>query len=214
MGQALLKCLAQSALVCLVRRTPVSSPRAVTIAGDIARPRLGLSHAAYNDLAKRIDVVIHAAAVTDFTQPDAAIHEANVNGTRNVLEFAAKANAPIYYVGTAFSAKAGQANGFPANAYEVSKGMAELAVKQSGVPSVIIRPSIIIGASNTGEIARTQGFHLIMRLLAEDQLPVLPIAPAMQHAYLDFIPQDVVARVIAGLIARGDSNGEYWLTQG
>src|SRR5262245_51134122 len=108
MGQALLKCLGQSALVCLVRRTPVSSPNAVIIAGDISRPRLGLDQANYNDLAKRVDVVIHAAAVTDFTQPHAAIHGANVDGTRNVLEFAAKANVPLYYVGTAFSAKAGQ----------------------------------------------------------------------------------------------------------
>ena len=213
-GQALLKCLTESTIVCLVRRTPVHSPNAVSVTGDVSLPRLGLSRGEYANLAKRIDVVIHCAAVTDFSQPQAAIVQANVDGTRHMLELAATANVPLYYIGTAFSGSVGQANGFAANAYELSKGMAEAVVKASGVPNVIIRPSIIIGDSKTGEIARAQGFHLIMKLLAEESLPVLPIAPAMQHGYLDFIPQDVVARIIAGLVIRGDSKGEYWLTQG
>lgn len=208
-GQALLKCFTDSTLFCLVRRRRVDFPNAILIHGDVSRPRLGLSREDYAEIARHIDAVVHSAAVTDFNQSQEVMTRTNIDGTHNVLQLAATAGVPLYYVGTAYSS-VGQA-GFAANAYELSKRAAEAAVRASGVPSVIVRPSIIVGDSTTGEIGRAQGFHFILRLLARNLLPLVPATP---NAYVDFISQDLVARIIADLVKRGQTGVEYWLTQG
>jgi nucleoside-diphosphate-sugar epimerase len=211
LGQALQKSFADSTLFCLVRRNSVSAPNAVPIFGDIAQPRLGLSRSDYAELTQDTDLVIHAAAVTDFNQPEDVINQTNVDGTRNVVEFAAAAKVPLYYVSTAFSQEFGNAGDFGANAYELSKQAAEVVVRTSGIPSLILRPSIVVGDSSTGAIGRSQGFHFMLKLICKGFFPLGPAAPG---SYVDTIPRDVVARIIAALVERGDASGEVWLTLG
>ncbi|MDB5502868.1 MAG: Male sterility domain protein [Tardiphaga sp.] len=210
-GQALIARLPWAQLYCLVRRTPVSGRNIQPIAGDISLPRLGLTRSEYVELAGRINLVVHAAAITDFEQPQDTINQTNVEGTQNIIELACTASVPLYYIGTAFSETRTSIGGFDANSYEISKRAAEQVVRSSGVPHVILRPSVVVGDSRTGAISRFQGFHLVMGLLLRGLLPMAPAAPS---SYIDFVPQDLVARIIAGLIERGDTHGEHWLTLG
>jgi nucleoside-diphosphate-sugar epimerase len=211
-GQALLEKLRGHTLICLVRRTPVAGPQVECLRGDIAQPYLGLDRADFDNLACRIDGIVHAAAITDFAQSAEAIHQANVDGVRHVLELAAAARVPFYHISTAFVHPSVQGYGEQgAHAYQRSKRAAEELVRRSGLPATIIRPSIVIGDSRTGEIASFQGLHLIASLLLKGLLPLLPLAP---QARLDFVPQDLVAGVIADLIERNHSGGEWWVTAG
>lgn len=210
-GQALMGTLQNSRLFCLVRRSAVAGPNIVQIPGDISRPRLGLTRSEYVELAGRINLVVHAAAITDFELDQQIIFQTNVEGTKNMLELASTADVPLYYIGTAFSETRTNGNHFAANAYEISKRIAEETVRSSGVSTVIIRPSIVVGDSTTGAISRFQGFHYILGLLFRGMLPLSPAGP---DSYIDFVPQDLVARIIAGLIERGDTSGEHWLTLG
>jgi nucleoside-diphosphate-sugar epimerase len=210
-GQALIACLRDAKLFCLARRNPVRGANVIQLAGDITRPRLGLTRSEYIELAGRIDLVIHAAAITDFAQPPEVIMQTNLDGTRNTMELADAANVPFYYVGTAFTHTRINTTLFDANAYETSKRAAEQLVRSGTTPHVIIRPSVVVGDSATGAISRFQGFHYIIGLLFKG---LLPLGPAGPNAYVDFIPQDLVARVIAGLIERRETRGEYWLTLG
>ena len=211
-GQALLEKLRGHSVICLVRRTPVAGPHVESLPGDIARPYLGLDRAAFGDLARRIDGIVHAAAITDFAQPAAAIHQANVDGVRHVLELSAAARVPLYHISTAFVHPSVQGYGEQgAQAYQQSKRAAEELVRRSGLPATIIRPSIVIGDSETGTIASFQGLHLIASLLLKGLLPALPLTP---RSRLDVVPQDLVAGVIADLIERGHSGGECWVTAG
>lgn len=214
LGQALQQRLAHLTLFCPVRRTPVSGANVVAVPSDVSRLRLGLTRSDYAALTRRIQLVIHAAAVTDFRQPEDVIAQTNVEGTKNVLDFAAAANVPIYYVGTAFCENQGANGAHPTNAYEQSKRAAEAVVRSSGIPSVILRPSIIMGDSATGAIGRFQGFHFILSLFLRGFLPLLPFGTGTLQSYVDFVPQDLVARVIAALVERGDCSGDYWLTAG
>src|ERR671929_130064 len=172
-GQALLPTLADSTTICLVHRSPVSGPNVECLPGDIAAPRLGLSRTAFADLASRIDCIIHSAAVTHFGQAEDAIRCANVEGTANVLELAARARVPVYHVSTAFVRVRSHSTQEP-NAYELSKRDGDELVRTSGLPAAILRPSLVIGDSATGQIAHFQGIYLMLGMFLKGLLPVVP----------------------------------------
>lgn len=207
-GQALLAQLGTERVICLTRQRPVSQANVTTVAGDIRQPRLGLDEESYRALAQQVDWVIHAAAITDFAQPWETLYACNVAGTRNVLDFAAAAAVPMLYVSTAF---VHPRPGYTFNRYERSKQMAEALVLANNVPVTIVRPSIIIGDSQTGEMCKQQGIHRVIRLLLKG---VLPAVPGTADSVLDVVPQDRVAEAIWRLVRQGVVGGEYWLTAG
>src|SRR5262245_10839794 len=87
-GQALIPRLVDhgaSDVICLTHRSVIGARSrnrhagsVSTVQGDVARPDLGLGAREYRELAARIDSVVHAAAVTDFAQPDETLQRINV----------------------------------------------------------------------------------------------------------------------------------------
>ncbi len=65
--------------------------RVEVVCGDIRLPQFGLSGEKYAEIAQRVTHVIHTAADWRFL-PLEHLRKTNVEGTRNVLEFARKAN--------------------------------------------------------------------------------------------------------------------------
>ena len=143
--------------------------------GDIVQPGLGLST---DDLAilDSVNEVWHLAASTSFDDREmAAIYEGNVIGTQNVLATARNLQKldRFVYVSTAYVAGTNPGpiseDEMPAqigfrNAYEATKWEAEQTVRQSELPFVIFRPSIIMGDSWTydpqGERRMIYGYML------------------------------------------------------
>lgn len=207
-GQALLQQLSNSTVICLTRRQAVNGANVIAIPGDVAQPKLGLSDQLFHSLAHRVDAIVHSAAITDFTRPLDELRRSNVDGVRHILDFAKAANAPLIHVGTAFIHARG---GYALNNYETSKLEAEQVIRASGVPTVIVRPSIVIGDSQTGAITQFQGVHRIFRMFIKEMLPVVPGA---HGSYIDYVPQDSVAAAIQALLAYQVTEGEYWLTAG
>ncbi len=211
-GQALLEKLSDHTIICLTHRKSIAAPNIVSLKGDVTQPRFGLSHDEFNSLAQRVDYIVHTAAITDFSRPDEIVSRTNIDGTRNVLELGKIAQAGLFYVSTAFVHPHNQTvDSDITYAYMHSKQEAEQMVRESGLPYTIIRPSIVLGDSQTGVIAKYQGFHLMIGLIVMELLPVLPVSP--QH-YVDFVPQDLVANVVAELINQDQVGGEWWLTAG
>lgn len=207
-GQALLEQITDHTVICLTRRQPVSGPNVISIPGDVAQPNFGLSATLFHSLAQRVDAIVHSAAITDFTRPIDELRRANVDGVRHMLHFAKAANVPLLHVSTAFIHARG---GYALNNYESSKLEAERVVRESGVPTVIVRPSIVLGDSQTGAITQFQGVHRIFRMFIKEMLPVVPGA---NGSYIDYVPQDSVAAAIRALIEYQVSAGDYWLTAG
>src|SRR6516165_9229808 len=144
-GRALLPRLRDFDVVCLVHRSPVSGPNVTTVPGDVAEPMFGLAEPAYAELAARVDAVIHCAAVTSFNRIDGSLEATNIAGTQRVAAFAAAADAVLYHVSTAFAGTTADGDrGRTAVGYAASKAAAEQVVRSSGVPHVIVRPSIVI----------------------------------------------------------------------
>ena len=212
-GRALLPRLRDFDVICLVHRSPVCGPNVTTVPGDITRPMLGLAERAYAELAAKVDAVIHCAAVTDFNRAG-SLEATNITGTEHVTAFAAAAAAKpvLYHVSTAFvHTTADGDRGRTAAGYAASKAAAEQVVRSSGVPHVILRPSVVIGDSDTGEIAAFQGLHRVVAGLFGGIVPMIPFGPGWP---IDFVPADVVADSIACLVEKRVSEGEFWISAG
>jgi len=211
-GRALLQRLRDFDVVCLVHRSPVCGPDLTMVRGDISEPMLGLGEQAYAELAARVDAVIHCAAVTSFNRTAGSLEATNIAGTQRVAAFAAAADAVLYHVSTAFAGTTAAGDrGRTAVGYAASKAAAEQVVRSSGVPHVIVRPSIVIGDSGTGEIAAFQGLHQVAAGMFAGIVPIIPFDPAWP---IDFVPADVVADAIACVVSNRVGQGEFWITAG
>lgn len=211
-GQPLVRRLRGADLICLVHRSPMSATGVQSVPGDVSAHRLGLPASTWRNLTSRVDAVVHAAAVTEFNGADADLLRTNVDGTRHVLDFAASADVPLYHVSTAYrDAREDGERGRTAVRYAASKRAGEDLVRGSGLRHVIVRPSVVIGDSGTGETASFQGIHHVAEGILRGIVPIIPFEPSWP---IDVIPQDVVADAIATLVEREHAGGEYWLTAG
>jgi uncharacterized protein YbjT (DUF2867 family) len=95
--------------------------------------------------------------------------------------------------------------------YAASKSAAEQYVRSSGVPHVILRPSVVIGNSGTGEIAAFQGLHRVAAGMFAGTVPMIPFEPGWP---IDFVPADIVADAIACVVQNQVTQGEFWVTAG
>jgi thioester reductase-like protein len=216
LGQALIQELVTDHdIICLRRRSSADDPRVTEIAGDLTVDGLGLPDADLDRLTRRIDVVLHAAAATSWSLAPKEIISTNVTGTERMLRLAERAQAPLYYVSTAFTERPvlrGEDSRFVGpKAYVDSKIAAEQLVRDSGQPTAIVRPSIVIGDSTDGRISAFQGIHKAIRAVVRGIAPMIPAHPS---ALVDVVPQDVVAQATAALIRRRETGGEHWLTAG
>jgi nucleoside-diphosphate-sugar epimerase len=138
------------------------------VTGDISSPNV-----ARISTLPRIDEFWHLAGSTDFQRRDLAM-SVNVMGTSNVLNLARRLDVrAFFHVSTAYVA--GLHQGLVAedtllespefrNVYEESKYQGERIVRESGLPFIIMRPSIIMGDSVTGEAKSDKMVYGVLKL--------------------------------------------------
>lgn len=85
-------------------RLPPIAPRSrlQVVCGDLAAPRLGLAPAVWETLAAGTAEIFHNGACVNYVLPYAAMHDANVQGTRSVLALAEAAGATVHLVSSTF----------------------------------------------------------------------------------------------------------------
>ena len=124
-----------------------------------------------NASMKNVDAVIHLAAVIDEAAPLELMRKINVDGTRNVLEAAAKNKIKRFV----YASTIGVYGGFdgiakedqpynPQSNYEKTKTEAEKLVLeyQEVLPITVLRPPYVVGANETWKQAvktAKKGFH-------------------------------------------------------
>jgi len=210
-GSALLPALADRHVVTALRRRRPVGPCDAWVAADVTKPRLGLDASAYRRLCRDVDVVAHCAAMTNFSRR--ANHDGvNVTGTREILRFAADADAAVIAVSTAFVAE-GVSSVEEPSGYEESKRKAEQLVRDAPVQTVIVRPSVVAGDSRTGAIGELQGLHFVLAGLLLGEIPVMP---GERDGFIDFVPSDLLAAALAGIVDADPAAWPdiLWVTQG
>lgn len=209
-GQELAPRLPQDELILGRHRARPDGP-ARQVAIDIRQPQLGLPDTEHGELCGKADTIIHCAAVTDMSGQAPELSATNISGVRNIIAFAEAAGARLHFVSTAYCSETYGPAAPVASDYVSSKREAEALVRASTVDWTIIRPSIISGHSESGEIASFQGFHLFIATVLNGRLPIIPLERDTQ---CDFIPVDWVADGIAKVVAGPKWGETYWLTSG
>jgi len=194
------------------------------VTGDITAPGLGLGTAAAKSLARKVTGCFHLAAVYDLAVAKDVGMRINVEGTKNVLAFLA--NAPglrrLDYVSTAYVS--GTAVGTYKetdldvgqsfkNHYEETKFLAEVAVRESGIPATVYRPGIVVGDSKTGVTAKFDGPYFALNAMSLLPSPGAFLRIGDGSAEVNLVPVDFVLEAIARLGAWDGAVGKtYHLT--
>jgi len=183
---------------------------ATVIEGDVTAIDLGLGGAEYLDLARRVAVVHHAAQSTWEAAPPGVVSALHTQGTHEVVEFAATARGlgrPLRVVAYSSTMVAGDheglvregdlelGQGFRSEA-ERSLFQAERMLRRAAAegPVTVVRPSIMVGHSETGEVDVLDGPYLYLAVLLESPVDITLPLPARGANALDVVPVDHVAR--------------------
>ena len=175
--------------------------------GNLAHTRLGLSQDAFEDLAIRVQVIIHAGATVNLVYPYAALRSANVDGTREILRLACRGAATLQYISS---------NGVlpPSNSgwtedsvidldtvseklfdgYGQTKWVSEQLIHEAGrrgLPVRILRPGTIGGHSTSGS---TNTYDLITALIVESLN--IGYVPDVEGWCVEMTPVDYVCKAI------------------
>ncbi len=210
--------LAKQRVDALVAAAAGRDGRIRLVEGDITESGLGLSE----DPAEEITEIHHLAAVYDLSVARDVGMRINVDGTRNVLEFAKRCPKleRLQYVSTCYVAgsypgrfaetdleKGQEFNNF----YEETKYLAEVDVQaamREGLPATIYRPSIVVGDSRTGATQKYDGPYFVMQwLMRQRGLAVLPTVGNTHRHRLNVVPRDFVIDALAHLTGLQDNAG-------
>jgi nucleoside-diphosphate-sugar epimerase len=174
-------------------------------------------------LPSAIDCVIHAAACTKFRAPTAQLTQANVEGTRQILAWAATLPRAPRVLHFSTTCVAGQRTGEIAEAplpeergfvndYERTKWQAEQLVAASPLRPELVRLATVVGSAHDGHLQRPGAFHTTLRWLHGG---LLPMVPGDATTRLDLLPTELVTGFVSRLLARpAEPGGIYHVSSG
>jgi 2-alkyl-3-oxoalkanoate reductase len=206
----------------LATRLGAAAARVTPVTGDVTRVALGMEAATARRLGADVRAVVHCAADTTFSRPLEQARAVNTAGTRNLLELLCDWRIERFvHLSTAFVAGArtgvirehelDDAAGF-VNGYEQSKHEAELLVRASGLPYVVLRPSTIVCDDSSGCVTQYNAVHRALRVFSAGLASLMPGA---EDTPVDLVTTDhVVAGVTEIGFADAAAGGTYQLCAG
>jgi nucleoside-diphosphate-sugar epimerase len=215
--------LAEQRLEALTHRDASLEGRVELIEGDITSKDLALQDP--QAAAAQTTELWHLAAVYDLAVPRHIGMRVNVDGTRNVLDFAERCPnlerlqyfSTCYVSGRYAGPYAEQDLDVHApfnNFYEETKHLAEQDVRhrmQRGLPATIYRPSIVVGDSETGDTQKFDGPYFVMQwLMRQRRVALMPVVGDPTVTRLNVVPRDFVIRATAHLSGLQSSEGKTY----
>jgi nucleoside-diphosphate-sugar epimerase len=193
-------CLVQQKFAALAReRARTLGARVTLVAGDISSPL---------SIAAEFEEIYHLAAIYDLSVKRDAGMRVNVDGTRNVLDFAERCRSlkRFHYVSTCYVS--GRHDGVFRegdldvgqrfnNYYEETKFLAEVDVRRRSLPSTVYRPAVVVGNSRSGETQKFDGpYYVIQWLMRQPKIAVLPVAGNPSKYTFNMVPSDYMIDAI------------------
>ena len=205
---------AQHELKGIAQATGRSISDFVLLSGDITEPNLGLSPVDLELARGASTIIFHLAAIYDLAVARDLGFRVNVDGTRNVNEFARSlAHLRHYhYVSTCYVAgkRTGRIletelqheAGFR-NYYEETKHRAELDVEalKSELPITIHRPAVVCGDSRSGETAKYDGIYYLIFYLLKWPSVLSTLNIGNSEVALNLVPVDFVVEAMSTVTA-------------
>jgi NAD(P)-dependent dehydrogenase (short-subunit alcohol dehydrogenase family) len=197
----------------LIERLGADEGRIVPVSGDLSKQGLGVT-----EFDEPIDQLFHLAAIYDVDADADAMERANVEGTRHVIEFAnARDVGRFHHVSSVAVAGAyrgvfqedmfDEGQKLP-HAYHSTKFDSEKLVRREiEAKTLIYRPGIVVGHSETGEMDKIDGPYYFFKLLQKMRkaLPQwFPLA-GPEGGQTNLVPVDFVARALDHIAHLADS---------
>jgi len=190
--------------------------RVTAVPGDLAQARLGLSEAAFRELAGSVDAIYHSGATVHYLRPYRALRASNVLGTEEVLRLAAAEHTkPLHHVSSL--AVFGRCEHVVredtplddgrhlSDGYSQSKWVSEQLVAQAqqmGIPVAIYRPGRLTGHSQTGASNANDILNNLVQACVH-----LGAAPELD-LLVDMVPVDFASAALVSLANRPGSIGK------
>lgn len=191
--------------------------RVVLLEGDAASMDLGLSGAEFNTVTKEVTTIHHCAQVTYLGVERDEAEKVNFRATREILEFASRTRNLRLLVHHSTAFVAGDRTGLVLeneldrgqqyrNIVEETKAKAEVLIRSAmpSLPIAVVRPTSIVGDTDTGEVDRYEGVYLLVLLLVTSPADLALPLPGKGDAPLHVVPADFVARAVQHI---GQSDG-------
>lgn len=186
--------------------------RVKVLEGDVCDMDLGLPGSEYKAIAAELTAIHHTAAIYHLGAKRELVERVNVDGTRTMLELAGDCARLRRFVHWSTAQVSGARSGVILeeeldtgqrfrNVYEETKFRAERLVHEAArrLSTTILRPGIIVGDSQTGEIDKFDGPYYLLVLIVSSPLDVHLPLPGRGNAPLNLVPIDFVVDAAAAL---------------
>lgn len=199
----------------------VDRTRAVPIKGDITEVGLGIKAADQKMLEGKIKHFYHLAAIYDLKADEKSQVRVNVEGTRNVVQFANQIKAGCLHHVSSIAAAGLYAGKFREDMFVEADGLDHpyfstkhdsegIVRKDARVAFRIYRPGLVIGDSKTGEIDKIDGPYYFFKLIQRLRKLLPPWVPmiGIEGGRINLVPVDFVVDAIDHIshIAKARSN--------
>jgi len=182
------------------------------VEGNAASMDLGLSGVEFKALAREIDRIQHMAHVSYLGADRKEVERVNLGGAREVLELASACASLKCLVFHSSAQVSGDRDGLVLegdldrgqsfkNPVEETLARAEKSMRAAmkKLPICVVRPTIIVGDSHTGEVDRFDGpYFLILLIVTSPQDFPLPL-PGRGDVPLHLVPIDYVVRATSAI---------------
>jgi NAD(P)-dependent dehydrogenase (short-subunit alcohol dehydrogenase family) len=186
-----------------------SRARAIPVTGDLTGKKLGVAAEAMKAMKGHIDAVYHLAAVYDLSADEESQVKVNIEGTRNMVEFAKAIDAGhVHHVSSI--AAAGLYEGvFREDMFDEAEGLdhpyfmtkhesEKIVRKECKVPWTVYRPALVVGDSKTGEMDKIDGPYYFFKLIQRMRQILPPWVPSVgiEGGRINIVPVDFVVACI------------------
>lgn len=187
----------------------VSRQRACPVFGDLTTKKLGVAADDIKQLKGQIDHVYHLAAVYDLSADEESQVQVNIEGTRNVVEFARAIDAGHLHHVSSIAAAGLYEGVFREDMFEEAEGLdhpyfmtkhesEKIVRKESKVPWTVYRPAMVCGDSKTGEMDKIDGPYYFFKLIQRMRQILPPWMPSvgLEGGRVNIVPVDFVVAAL------------------
>jgi len=187
----------------------VTKARAVPIYGDLTGKKLGVAADTLKALKGQIDHVYHLAAVYDLSADEESQVRANVDGTRNVVEFAKAIDAGHFHHVSSIAAAGLYEGVFREDMFDEAENLEhpyfntkheseKIVRKECKVPWTVYRPAFVVGDSTTGEMDKIDGPYYFFKLIQRMRQLLPPWMPSvgLEGGRINIVPVDFVVAAL------------------
>jgi len=183
--------------------------RAVPVAGDLTARKLGVAAEQIKALKGQIDAGYPLAAIYDLSADAESQVHVNVEGTRNVVEFAKAVDAKHLHHVSSIAAAGLYEGVFREDMFDeaeeldhpyfLTKHESEKIVRtECKVPWTVYRPAMVVGDSRTGEMDKVDGPYYFFKLIQRMRQILPPWFPAvgLEGGRINVVPVDFVVAAL------------------